>query len=496
MITEVIIFLFTKNKRHIQYSTDLRRSVIASQQNSTFLIHSKTQIKKFHTPILRTIQNTVFLQRIIKKIYLMTEDLLQFLWQHRLYNTSNKLLNTDGESIEIIFPGILNHHAGPDFLEAKIKVAHTTWVGNIEIHLKTSDWNKHHHNENSEYDKLILHVVYLNDIALNRNQKTQFMTLELKNHIDPTLIKQYETLMEQKSFIPCEKLIQQVPPLSIMQQMNRVLAERLEEKTHSILELLSNKNNNWQEVFYINLAKGFGSQINQYPFQQLAQNTPLNLIAKLKSNPLQIEALLFGQAGFLNEYFDEDYPILLQNEYQYLKKIHQLKPMDKNLWKFLRLRPANFPTIRIAQFSQLILQSTHLFSKILNAQNIQELLSLFQVHLSQFWETHYTLYDSGNKKEKHLGISFTHTLIINSIIPTLFIYGKLQGREEFCNIAIELLNELPAEKNHIITKWSQLGLKMKHASDTQSALQLYHKYCLQKKCLHCSIGFKILKQSK
>ena len=278
--------------------------------------------------------------------------------------------------------------------------------------------------------------------------------------------------------------------------MERMLAERLEEKTSHIIELLKKYNNNWQEVFYVQLAMGFGLHINQYAFEQLALNTPISLLAKHKNNALQIEALLFGQAGFLNDYFDEVYPTLLQTEYQYVKKLHSLENIEKKHWKFLRLRPANFPTIRIAQFAQLILDSTHLFSKILHAKSIKEIEQLFKINVSDYWLTHYTFNEKSLERKKSLGKSFVQTLIINSIVPTLFIYGKLQAKDEYCKRAILFLEQLPAESNSIITQWQALNIEIKNAAHTQAFIQLYKRYCTEKKCLQCSIGYSILRKNE
>lgn len=426
----------------------------------------------------------------------MTENLLQFIWQHRLYSNSEALQTTDGSSLIVQHPGTLNTHAGPDFSEAKIKIEQTLWVGNVELHIKSSDWNKHAHQKNENYEKLILHVVYENDDEIETKNNTLFPTLELKKYIDTSLLKKYEYLMEHAGFIPCEKNILHVKSIFVQLQMERMLAERLEEKTSHIIELLKKYNNNWQEVFYVQLAMGFGLHINQYAFEQLALNTPISLLAKHKNNPLQIEALLFGQAGFLNDYFDEVYPTLLQTEYQYVKKLHSLENIEKKHWKFLRLRPANFPTIRIAQFAQLILDSTHLFSKILHAKSIKEIEQLFKINVSDYWLTHYTFNEKSLERKKSLGKSFVQTLIINSIVPTLFIYGKLQAKDEYCKRAILFLEQLPAESNSIITQWQALNIEIKNAAHTQAFIQLYKRYCTEKRCLECSIGYSILRKNE
>jgi hypothetical protein len=258
--------------------------------------------------------------------------------------------------------------------------------------------------------------------------------------------------------------------------------------------MLASRKNNWQEIFYIQLAKGFGLHINQDIFEQLALNTPLHILVKHKNNSLQIEAMLFGQAGFLFDYFDEVYPILLQKEYAYLKKLYQLSSLDKTQWKFLRLRPANFPTLRIAQFAELIASSNHLFSKILEASSLIEIEKLFQISVSDYWLTHYNFQEKSIVRQKKMGASFIQTLIVNVVIPVLFIYGKLQAKNEYCEKAIGFLEKVAPEKNAIIQAWEKMGIVAASSSETQALLQLKHKYCDAKRCLECGIGYSIMNQ--
>ncbi len=339
-----------------------------------------------------------------------------------------------------------------------------------------------------------MHVVYEHDMDIETYENTSFPTLELKQHIDRNLLGKHEHLMDTKKFIPCEELILQVNELTRHQQMTRMLAERLEEKTSRISQLLTKYKNNWQEVFYVQLARGFGLHINQDAFEKLAMQTPLTLLGKHKNNPLQVEALLFGQAGFLFDYFDETYPMLLQKEYEYLQKLHSLYPMDKHHWKFLRLRPANFPTLRIAQFAQLIVDSNHLFSNIVEAKTIKEIEAMFKVSVSDYWLAHYNFEEKTTERNKSLGSSFVHTLIINVIIPVLFIYGKLQGKELYCDTAIHFLETLSPEKNSLISAWNHLGIEATSAADTQGLIQLKNKYCDAKRCLECGIGYAVLRK--
>ncbi len=423
----------------------------------------------------------------------MTENLLQFIWQYRLYQSAKPLLTNDLDEIIVLHPGQLNTNAGPDFLEAKIKIGNTIWAGNVEIHLLSSDWRKHKHPQDANYDKLILHVVYKDDAPVNTLNNSVFPTLVLFPYIQPEMLVRYEKLMSSQAVISCMPLFKRVKPLTVEMQMQRMLAERLEEKITHLQHLLVRFRNNWQEVFYIQLARFFGSHINQEAFESLAILTPLPLLAKYRHNELQIEALLFGQAGMLDDYFDEAYPLQLQNEYRYLRKLHQLTPVKKHLWKFLRLRPANFPTIRIAQFAQLLIKSSQLFSKVTTSNNIKDLESLFALEVSAFWRTHYTFHESSSERSKHPGKNFISTLIINAIVPLLFIYGKMQGNRAYCDLATDYLHALPAEKNKMLNLWDACHVSTKSAADSQSLLQLYKNYCTNKRCLECAIGFELLK---
>lgn len=424
----------------------------------------------------------------------MTEKLFQFIWQFKLFETNIPLKTMDGEDVIVLHAGTLNSNAGPDFLDAQLKIGNTRWAGNIELHLKSSDWNKHLHQHDAAYSSLIMHVVYVYDDAISTYNNTHFPTIELKHHINKHIIHNFDLLMEQQLFIPCAKSIHKVKEITITQQIDRMLAERLEEKTAYINDLLLRFKNNWQEVFYIELARGFGIHINQDVFERMALQTPLHLFAKHKQQLVQIEALLFGQAGFLDDYFDEAYPMALQQEYAYLKKLYSLHPVEKHMWKFLRLRPVAFPTIRLAQFAQLLHESTHLFSKVIEATSLKEIEKLFQMTVSDYWLTHYTFQEKSNERTKHLGKTFIHALIINVIIPTVFIYGKLQAKEAYCHKAIDWLKEMKIENNSIITQWISLGIEPCSAADSQALLQLKKKYCDKKRCLECGIGYAILKQ--
>lgn len=424
---------------------------------------------------------------------MLTEKLLQFIWLHRLYRGHSTLKTTDGESLLVIHPGFWNVNAGPDFHEAKIRIGNTLWVGPVEIHLRSSDWQKHGHAGDQGYARLILHVVYEHDAEISTNDQSAFPTLELQSRIDQGLLHTYHQLMSSVQFIPCAEQIRKVRPITLLSQRSRMLAERLEEKTALVQHDLQRGKHHWQELFYIQLARGFGLHINQDAFEQLARITPLHILGKHKHHLFQVEAILFGQAGFLSDYFDHPYPVALQLEYSCLRKLYNLQPMDKHRWKFLRLRPANFPTLRIAEFARLIADSSRLFTRILDAESLHDLEALLQVGVSDFWLDHFHFHEQSRRQHKALGTSFIHALVINAIVPLLFLYGRQQGREQYCEKALQLMEKIPAEHNAVIRQWQAIGIHSGHAADTQALLQLKNKYCDARRCLECHIGYEVLR---
>jgi len=423
----------------------------------------------------------------------MTEEFLHYIWKFKLFNQL-QLSTTEGESIEIIKAGDYNTDAGPDFFNAKIKIGKTLWAGNVEVHINASDWEKHSHQKNKAYGNIILHVVYSADKEIYQTTGEAIATLELKNLIPDDVLKNYNKLNTSIGWIPCEKLIKDASTLVINSTLDKVLIERLENKSQLIIQSLKLNKNNWEETFYQQMAKSFGFKTNAEPFELLAKSLPINILAKHKNNLLQIEALLFGQAGMLNEYYKDKYALSLQNEYAYLQKKFKLKPIDNHLWKFLRLRPANFPSIRIAQFASLIYKSSHLFSKVLEADTVKQLKKLLNTDISEYWQTHYVFDKITNKKQKTLGEDSVDIIIINTIVPFLFVYGQYKKEEIYVNRAIQFLEKINAENNSIIKKWESIGIKAKNAYDTQALLQLKNNYCSYKKCLECSIGNHLLKK--
>jgi hypothetical protein len=422
----------------------------------------------------------------------MTEDFLHYLWKFKLINTQ-KLKSTSEEHLEILKPGEHNTDSGPDFFNAKIKIGNTVWVGNIEIHTHASDWEKHNHTNDKAYNNVILHVVHVADKQIERNNGEAITTLELKNRFDEKLYVNYLNFKNSSDWIPCAKHIPKTPPLILNATIDKLLAERLERKSKSILESLALNKNNWEETFYHHLARNFGFKTNAEPFELLAKSTPLTVLAKHKSSLLQIEALLFGQAGFLNEHFEDKYLQALQNEYVLLKHKFKLSAIEKHLWKFLRLYPANFPTIRIAQFANLIYNSSHLFSKIIEAETIEKIQKLFNSETSEYWQTHYTFEKQTIKKFKSLGQQSIDIILINTIVPFLFVYGKEFKEEKYIERALIFLENITAEKNTITKNWEKIGIKAESAYQSQALIQLKNEYCSNKKCLQCSIGNYLLK---
>lgn len=425
----------------------------------------------------------------------MTEKFLHYLWKMKLLYP-DQLQTVSGEKIQILKAGEHNHDAGPDFLNARIKIGKTEWAGTVEIHVKSSEWNLHRHQHDRAYNNVILHVVYENDRGVFHDDGTPVIHLEVKDRFDPGLFDSYQSLMSSASWIPCEKHLPNVSTITVHQWLHRLMIERLEEKTQAIVESLNENQNNWEETFYQFIAAAFGAKVNAEPFRMLARSLPVKILAKHKNSLLQLEALLFGSAGFLDEKFVDDYPSQLKKEFDFLRKKYALQPMKKHLWKFLRLRPANFPTIRLAQFARLVFNSNHLLSKILESPDVKTLFSYFNCEPSDYWLTHYRFDKLSPEKKKPLGEDAIALLVINMVSPFLFVYGKMKDEEAFINQSLHLLEQLPPEQNQVITHWKRSGVSTKSAFDSQALLQLKNQYCSNFLCLDCAIGHKILYTSK
>ena len=422
----------------------------------------------------------------------MTESLLQYIWQHQLLEGA--LHTTEGLDVTVERAGLLNTDAGPDFFDARVRIGETLWVGNIEVHVLSSDWNRHHHSNNRAYDNVVLHVVYENDSPVTLQNCHTLPTVELKNHIPELLLNNYEALVSPPKTvpIPCADRLADIPEVYLESTLERLLLERLEQKCDTVRRLLDESRSNWEQCCYWLLAHYFGGKTNSFPFELLAKSTDMKLLARWRDRPQRIEALLMGQAGLLQGYFEDEYPRLLQDDYEALRQGASLTPISAHLWKFFRLRPYGFPTIRISQFSQLVCRSHNLFSRLLETADVAELQHLFNVAAAPYWDNHFRFDTPSPGKPKRVGRAFIDLLIINAWVPLLFEYGNRHGLQRYKDQAVDLLHQLQPENNRIIRQWNTAGISADHAAHSQALLQLSNNYCNHRDCLHCRIGYKII----
>jgi len=422
----------------------------------------------------------------------MNERFLHYLWQHKYFYGGN-LHTTGREPIQIASQGTYNTDGGPDFLNAKVKIGEIEWAGNVEIHLKASDWFKHNHQENGAYNNIILHVVYDADSEIKRSSGEIIPTFEMKGHFDESLYHRFYQMMESDSWIACENQITDIPRITFELWLERLLIERIEERTEQINRRLEQNNFNWEQSFYESVASSFGLKVNALAFELLAKALPLSILQKHTNNLFQLEALLFGQAGMLEESFCDEYPQKLKLEYQFLKSKYGLSPIDKTVWNFLRLRPSSFPTLRIAQLAMLISKRNSFFSSAVTTLESEDLFSVFQVGVSNYWHTHYVFDKEAKVNGQKLGTTMVQLIIINSVIPFMFMYGKYYSKESLMRKALDFHDLLPAEDNAIIREYKQLNINTATAFRTQALLQLKKRYCDNKKCLDCAIGNYLIK---
>ena len=417
----------------------------------------------------------------------MTERLLQYVWQFQYFNRSN-LKTTDDEALEIIYQGTVNTNQGPDFYNAKIKIGSTLLAGTIEVHCKASEWQKHLHHKDHNYRNVILHVVFENDVII----KNHIPVLELGTRISNMMLQQYDRLMQANSFVPCAGSIHSIKDITWYSWKERLLAERLTRKAIKIHELLKQNKTHWEETFWILLAKSFGTNVNGDAFEAIACSISINILAKHKNSIHQLEALLLGQANLLEGIFEEEYPKLLQREYQFLKAKYKLRPIDIPV-HFLRMRPGNFPTIRLAQLAMLISQSSHLFSKIIETESLDDIKTSLNCTANDFWHYHYHFQLKSNFKKKTLGSAMISSIIINTIVPSLFAYGLHHNNEQQKAKALRWLEQLEPEDNSILKGFAGLSIKSRTAYDSQALIELKNEYCIKKRCLECSVGNAIVR---
>ncbi|HKK76906.1 MAG TPA: DUF2851 family protein [Saprospiraceae bacterium] len=423
----------------------------------------------------------------------MKESFVQFIWRYRRIE-QHQLWSTQRESIQIIDFGQYNTNAGPDFLQAKVKIGDTIWAGHVEMHVKASEWYRHRHDENPAYQNVILHVVWEADTEIERPNGQIIPCLELKPLTTPTLYQRYLKLARHPGKIPCQETLPEVPDIKIKLWLDCLLVERLDQKTSYWARALTAHKNDWEQVFYQALAHSMGLPVNKEAMEALAVRTPLRLLRKHRDQLFQIEALLFGQAGLLEDReFEEEYPQKLQREYQFLRKKYQLQAISPLEWKFSRMRPSNFPTLRIAQLALLVHQSNYLFSKIMALQSIEEAYYALEVKTSYYWKEHYRFDQrSTQRREKKLGRSTIDLMLINTIIPFIFLYGKKMGLPNYTERALHLLEQIKPENNRLIRDWAERGVPAENACQSQGLIQLYKHYCKSKRCLDCAIGTAII----
>lgn len=419
---------------------------------------------------------------------------MQYVWQHRLWESTG-LSTNDGRKIKVIDPGLLNTDSGPDFFNAKIEIDGEMWAGNVEIHVRASDWKRHNHDKDMAYDSIVLHVVEKDDMPVFRTNGERIPQCVM--HVSPHFNERYRQLVEKDSSIPCASEIGKMPHILITEWMEALAFERLHGKVERIDNLLTSFNGSWEDVCYVTLARNLGFGINSDALERLSRRTPLHLLRKHSDSLLQMEALLFGQAGLLNpiNYPDDKYYQHLCKEYSFLSNKFSLKPMEETCWKFFRIRPQNFPHRRIAMLAQLVYGGFQLFNKILDCEGEKDLRNLFDVKLSGYWCTHYTFGNPCPNHEKAISQSAISIILINTVVPIYYAYGELTDNYEITQKAIDILDSLKPEINNITNRFAQCGLKPDSALVSQALIQLQREYCEARKCIYCRIGHKLLSRA-
>jgi Protein of unknown function (DUF2851) len=421
----------------------------------------------------------------------MKEDFLHYIWQFKKFDLLN-LQTTNKENIVILKVGDYTQLSGPDFFNAQIEIENQKWAGNIEIHLKSSDWYLHNHERDENYDSVILHVVWEHDMEVYRKDNSEIPVLELKKYVSKDLVNQYDKLRATKSWIYCENDIKNIPNFTFKNWQERLFFERLERKSKPINDLLIENQNDWEATFFCFLAKNFGLNTNGESFFKIAQSVPFSLIRKEASEVQNLESIFFGRSSMFEKEKEDNYYKDLQSRWLYIKHKYQLQPVHIESVQFFKHRPDNFPTIRLSQLANLYYVHQNLFSKVISAKSIDELYQIFSVSSTPYWQTHYQFDKESTKKTKNLSKSFIDLIIINTIVPFRFAYSKSLGKDT-SDENIFLLEQIVSEKNAIIDKFKSIGINAKNAFETQSLLQLKNEYCNKSKCLQCAIGLELLK---
>ena len=430
------------------------------------------------------------------------EQLIHYVWKHKLFPLTG-LKTTDGQEVEVIDTGLHNHNAGPDFFNAKVKIGGTLWVGNVEIHDRASDWFLHRHDRDPNYNNVILHVAESIDVDVKtrRGDYPPQMRLQV-----PTAVREhYEELLTTDEYPACYRIIPSLSKLMVHSWMSALQTERLEQKTEAIAQRVKDCDGSWEAAYFVTLARNYGFGINGDAFETWAKLISLQSVAHHRDNLMQIEALFLGQAGLLDiaaiperyqqQALNDSYFTELKSEYQYLAHKFGLQAMDANQWRFLRLRPQNFPHIRIAQLAHLYYEQRAGLSLLLECESVKQVRELLATQVTHYWETHYVFGEKSAKSEKKLSAASLNLQIINTVAPILFAYGKHKIAEKYCERAFDFLEALKAEDNHIVRMWKEVGLMVETAGDSQALIQLKKEYCDRKDCLRCRIGYEYLKGS-
>jgi hypothetical protein len=424
----------------------------------------------------------------------MKEKFLHYLWQYKLLLHS-KIISEENEKISIINSGTYNTNSGPDFLNAKIEIDGQLWVGNIEIHVKASDWYVHQHENDVNYDAVILHVVWENDADIYMKNNQPIPTLELKGKVEEKIIANYRALFAKNSnWIACENQISEIDSFLIENWFERLYFERLENKSEFILKLLRETNNDYESVLFQMLAKNFGLKVNGEAFLKLSKSFDFKILRKVRHDKISLAALLFGQAGFFNEEIENTYYNKLRKQFEYLKHKYELKPISKNHFQFFRMRPNNFPTVRIAQLIALYSKHQNLFGELIRETEIERIYDVFDITLDSFWKSHYTFRKESKKSSKKLSKSFVDLLVMNTIIPLKFVYLKEKGNLNPDEL-LEIMKSLKPERNSIISNFEKMKITSENSFKTQALLELKNNYCNSKRCLDCAIGSNLLKKN-
>jgi hypothetical protein len=423
----------------------------------------------------------------------MKEEFLHYLWKHNLYY--NRLADADDAFIEVIHPGEYNRDSGPDFFNARIRIAETEWAGNVEIHTRASHFETHGHNRDHAFDNVILHVVAESDKRVRNARGEEVLTVEIE--FDNALYEKYIDLVNNPFIIACQGEIEKLDRFFIRHWLGLLVVERLKGKSVSILKIFSETGNDWEETFYRTLSRYFGFRVNTEPFEMLASALPFKIIRKHIDSRFQIEALLFGMSGMLEEglfrnAIDDNYYKDLLKEFKILSLKYSLKPIHGWLWKFSKLRPVNFPTIRISQLAAMLSVTGGLFSKVVETKDIHALKKIFEVSASEYWDDHYVFGKKSRKISKSTGTIASDIILINAVIPVIFLFGQSHDNSEVCERAISFFDEIDAEDNSIIADWKKAGIEAGTAFDSQALIELRNEYCKKRRCLDCRIGTRLI----